>query len=154
MKKILLISLVALPAAWRLACAVLPAGASADLGKQAAVEMVVDVLGVTDFKDPTLVFGGYACASGRVRSVRIKRANAKGQEKLVPHRKGNKVSVMLDCQPDEVPFGPGQALKPLCSAARKAGRLRFWSGRVDFPRTMSKGCDAAEFGFEIVPAAK
>lgn len=154
MKKILLIAIVTIPAAWRLACAVPPAGTAADPGQQAAVELVVDVLSVTDFKDATLVFGGYLCASGRVRSAKVKRANAKGQKKLVPRRKGDKVSVMPDCQPDDVPFGPGQAPKPLCSTARKAGRLRFWSGRLDFPRTLSKGCDAADLGFEIVPVAK
>lgn len=154
MKKTLLIATAAIAAAWRLACAALPAGAAADPAKQAAVELVVDVLGVTDFKDATLVFGGYACVRGRVRSVKVKRANAQGQEKLVPHRKGDKVSVMLDCQPDDVPFGPGQAVKPLCSAARKARRLRFWSSSVDFPRTLSKGCDAADLGFGIVPAGK
>lgn len=148
------VSIAAVPLAWRLACAALPAGAAEDQRKMAAVVLVLDVLGVSDFKDPTLVFGGYACVSGRVRSVKVNRANAKGQKKLVPHRKGDKVLVMLDCQPDDVPFGPGQAPRPLCSAARKAVRLRFWSGSVDFPRPQSKGCAAADLGFEIVPPAK
>lgn len=154
MKKILLVSIAAVAAVWRLAGAELPGWDAEASRKQAAVELVVDVLGVTDFKDDTLIYGGYACASGRVRSVRVKSVNAKGQEGLSPRRKGDKVSVMLDCQPDDVPFGPGQAPKPLCSAARKAGRLRFWSSRVDFPQALAKGCEAADLGFEIVTVTK
>lgn len=153
MKKILSISIAAVAVVWRLAGAELPGWTAAASRKQAAVELVADVLGVTDFKDDTLIYGGYACASCRVRSVRVKSVNAKGQEGLLPRRKGDKVSVMLDCQPDDVPFGPGQAPKPRCSAARKAGRLRFWSSRVDFPQTLAKGCEAADLGFEIISAA-
>jgi hypothetical protein len=118
--------------------------------RQAAVEFTVKVSSITDFKDETLVYGGYSCLNGTVVSVRINRGNAKGQDLKAARKPGDKVSIMLDCQPDKVPFGPGQEPMEYCSIARKAGLVKVWSGLVSFPSPRAKGCDRADSGFEII----
>jgi len=108
--------------------------------QQAAVELVVKVSSITYFKDETLVFGGYNCLNGVVYTVKVNRKNASGQDKNSPRAKGDKVSVLLDCQPDNVPFGPGQPAKEFCSKAKTARWVKFWSGLVNFPVPQPKGC--------------
>ncbi len=118
--------------------------------QQAAAEFVVKVSSITDFKDETLVYGGYPCLNGTVVSVRINRKNAKGQNIKSARKAGDKVSIFLECQPDNVPFGPGQERTALCSKARKARLVKVWSGLVSFPGPRAKGCDRADSGFEIL----
>ncbi len=134
--------------------AALPAGAAAAneeaLKRQAAVEMVVNVSSVTYFEDASLVYGGYNCLNGVVASVKLNRKNAQGQDLKAARKAGDKVSILLDCQPDNVPFGPGQAATQLCSRAKKARRVKVWSGSVNFPVSRGKGCDRADSGFEIL----
>ena len=118
--------------------------------QQASVEFVVKVSSITDFKDETLVYGGYPCLNGTVASVRLNRKNMKGQNMKSARKVGDKVSIMLECQPDNVPFGPGQVRVALCSKARKARRVKVWSGSENFPVSLAKGCDRADSGFEIL----
>lgn len=118
--------------------------------RQAALEFVVKVSSITEHKDETLVYGGYSCLNGTVVSVRINRKNAKGQNLKAARKAGDKVSLVLDCQPDNVAFGPGQEPRELCSKARKAVLVKVWSGLVSFPLPRAKGCDQADSGFEII----
>ncbi len=108
--------------------------------ERAAVELVVKVSSITYFKDATLVFGGYNCLSGVVYTVKLNRKNASGQNTKLARAKGDTVSILLDCQPDNVAFGPGQLPKELCSKAKRARWVKFWSGLVNFPVPRSKGC--------------
>ncbi|MDE2290775.1 MAG: hypothetical protein KGL53_01725 [Elusimicrobia bacterium] len=99
-------------------------------------------------RDDTLVHGGYDCVEGKVAKALVRRLVPRGAK---PHRRGDKVSFMLDCQPDGVPFGPGQLPRPLCSKARKAEMLRVGDSSVDFPR---EGCPQADAGFAVVPFSR
>lgn len=136
------------------ASAEVPAGLAQENEKtmklQAAVEFVVKVSSITGFKDGTLVYGGYSCLNGTVLSVRLNRRNAKGQDLKLARKAGDKVSILLDCQPDNVPFGPGQVRTELCSKARKARLVKVWSGLINFPLPPVKGCERADSGFEII----
>jgi len=126
------------------------AAAERTMKAQAAVVLVVKVSSVTYFTDGTLVYGGYNCLNGTVVSVKINRKNAKGQRLKSARKAGDKVSVLLDCQPDSVPFGPGQEPAALCSKAKKARLVKVWSGAVNFPAPLEKGCSRADSGFEII----
>ena len=118
--------------------------------EQAAVELVVKVSSITYFKDETLVFGGYNCLNGTIYTVKVNRKNAGGQNPRSARAKGDKVSIMLDCQPDNVPFGPGQLSKELCSKAKQARWVKFWSSLVNFPVPRAKGCPQPDSGFKIL----
>jgi hypothetical protein len=118
--------------------------------QQAAVELVVKVSSITYFKDETLVFGGYNCLNGVIYTVKVNRKNASGQDRRSARAKGDKVSILLDCQPDDVPFGPGQVAKELCSQAKKARWVKVWSGLVNFPVPQAKGCPQPDSGFKIL----
>ena len=97
-----------------------------------------------------MVFGGYNCLTGVVYTVRVNRKNASGQDKKSPRAKGETVSVLLDCQPDNVPFGPGQPPRELCSKAKQARWVKLWSGLINFPVPQAKGCPRPDSGFKIL----
>jgi len=118
--------------------------------QQAAVELVVKVSSITYFKDETLVYGGYNCFTGIVYTVKINRKNASGQNVKSARAKGDQVSILLDCQPDNVPFAPGQVAKELCSKAKKARWVKIWSSLINFPVPQAKGCPQPDAGFKIL----
>jgi len=117
---------------------------------QAAVEIVLDVSGVREVKDKSLVFGGYSCFEGTIKSIVVSK-KTKHEELVKAHKVGDKVSVYMKCDPDDVPAGPGQEPTNSCSKVRKAKQIRVWSGGIQFPQKQENGkCDAPDAGFEVI----
>lgn len=108
----------------------------------AALELAIKVSSVADT-------GGILCAEGRVVAADLRRKNAGGQDMARAPKKGDKVRVQLDCQPDGVPAAPGQVSRELCSRARRAASLKIWRSSVDMTENATEGCARGDAGFKI-----
>jgi len=108
----------------------------------AALELAIKVSSVAD-RDGTL------CAEGLVVSADLRRRNAGGQDISKAPKKGDKVRIEVDCQPDGVPAAPGQVSRELCSKARRAATLKLWRNSVDLTENAAAGCARGDAGFKI-----
>lgn len=119
-----------------------------ELRKDAAVYLELSIENIKEVKDPDLVSGSYLCANGKVTSVKMIARNLKAEDLKRLHKRGDQVSISLDCLPAETALGPGQLPTDPCSKVKAAKRVRAWSRDPGFPRAVPKGCASPDLGYE------